>query len=80
MPRKTKHPVVFIALSPAALATAIGVRPDVIYDAILRGELKVYQRGLARRVLVSECEEWIRNQWAQKTRKQPVRKQGDFPQ
>jgi hypothetical protein len=69
MPRKTKSPIVFLALSPSALATAIGVQPKVIHAAILRGELQVYQRGLARRVLVREAEDWIRNHWAQKTRK-----------
>jgi hypothetical protein len=69
MPYKTKSPIVFIALSPNALATAISVQPKVIHAAILNGELKVYQRGLARRILVGEAEDWIRNHWAQKTRK-----------
>jgi hypothetical protein len=64
MPRITKRPVCFIALSPAAIATAIGVKPQIVYDAILSGELgPVYQRGLARRILISNAEQWMRDTW-----------------
>jgi hypothetical protein len=63
MPRITKRPVCFVALSPAALATAIGVQPRVVYDAILIGEFPLYQRGMARRILISDAESWIRTTW-----------------
>jgi hypothetical protein len=70
MPRKTKHPIVYLALSPAALATAVSVAPAVVHAAILAGELQVYTRGLARRILVSDAETWIRSQWARGVPKQ----------
>jgi hypothetical protein len=63
MPRKTKQPVVYLALSPAALATACQIAPAVVAAAILNGELQVYTRGVARRILVSDAETWIRSQW-----------------
>src|SRR4051794_13596398 len=57
--RRTKHPVVYLALSPAAVATAIGVDPRVVSAAIADGELKVFQRGKARRILCAHVEQWI---------------------
>ncbi len=59
MARATKHPAVYLALSPAAVATAIGVHPTVVAKAIDAGELEVFQRGVARRILVSHVERWI---------------------
>jgi hypothetical protein len=63
MPRRTKHPIVYVALSPAALATAVSIAPAVVAAAILAGELQVYTRGVARRILISDAENWIRNEW-----------------
>jgi hypothetical protein len=63
MGRITKRPVITIAISPAGLGTAIGVQPKVIYDAILVGEFPLYQRGMARRILVADAEDWIRRTW-----------------
>jgi hypothetical protein len=61
MPAKQKHPVVFIALPPAALATACGISQRTVNSEILAGRLgPVFQLGLARRILVSDAEGWIR--------------------
>jgi hypothetical protein len=67
MPAKQKHPVVYLALSPAMLATALGLKVDVIYGAIERNELgPVYVNGIKRRVLVSDAEQWVRS-WKRAT-------------
>lgn len=52
MPRVTKNPIVYLALSPAAVATAIGVRPEVVKDAIAEGKLIVRRIGVKRRIAV----------------------------
>jgi hypothetical protein len=52
MPRTTKNPQVFLALSPAAVATALGIRPDEVADAINDGKLIVRRMGIKRRVAV----------------------------
>jgi hypothetical protein len=65
MSRKTKSPIVYLALSPAALATALGLRPAAVYDAITRGDLAV--RALpgtaARRIWLADAEKWFRTHW-----------------
>lgn len=61
MPRSTIKPVVFLALSPAATATAIGVRPEVINAAIASGALPVYANGIKRRILCSDVEAFVRS-------------------
>jgi predicted regulator of Ras-like GTPase activity (Roadblock/LC7/MglB family) len=62
MPSKQKHPVVYLALSPAMLATALGLHFQDIAEAIERGELgPVYVKGVKRRILVSDAERWLRS-------------------
>jgi len=62
MPRLQKNPVVYLALSPAMLATALGLSTATIYEAIAKGELgPVYVKGVKRRVLVSDAERWVRS-------------------
>jgi hypothetical protein len=41
MSRKTKYPIVYVCLSPAALATAMDIAPRIIYQAIALGHLEV---------------------------------------
>jgi hypothetical protein len=42
----------------------VGVKPQLVYDDILSGKLgPVYQHGLARRILVSDAEQWMRDTW-----------------
>jgi hypothetical protein len=65
MPRPQNNPVVFLALSPAMLATALGLSTVAIYEAVERGELgPVYVKGVKRRILVSDAERWVRS-WKQ---------------
>jgi hypothetical protein len=64
MPRVTKHPDVFLALSPAATATALGIRPDEVADAIDDGSLPVFVKGIKRRILTADIEQWVRS-WPQ---------------
>jgi hypothetical protein len=53
MPRHQKNPLVFLALSPAATATALGVNYGrVIAPAIASGALIVRQCGAKRRIAV----------------------------
>jgi hypothetical protein len=65
MPRRTKNPVVFLALSPNALAVAFGIAPRNIYAAIAAGQLEVRSLPgtVARRVLVADAEKWFRKFW-----------------
>lgn len=68
MPRKTKHPIVYIALSPAALATAMQIEPRHIYAAIAAGHLEVRQLpgSAARRIWIGGeggAENWFREIW-----------------
>jgi hypothetical protein len=65
MPARTKNPIVFLALSPSALATAFDIAPRHVYDAITRGHLEVRQLEgtIARRILVSDAERWYRDHW-----------------
>jgi excisionase family DNA binding protein len=65
MPRATKHVHAFIAMSPDALANAIGVSTRKVRDAILAGDLPVYQSGTQRRILISDAEAWVRS-WHKK--------------
>jgi excisionase family DNA binding protein len=60
MPRVTKNPVVYLALSPAAVATALGIRADEVADAINNGLLPLFMMGIKRRILVADVERWVR--------------------
>ncbi|HLZ06268.1 MAG TPA: helix-turn-helix domain-containing protein [Bradyrhizobium sp.] len=73
MPRVSKHPVVYLALSPAATATALGIRPERVRDAIEKGEISIRQIGAKKRLLVSDIETWVRS-WRQPTKRQSRRK------
>ena len=67
MPRPQKNPVVYLALSPAMLATALGLSTAVVYEAIASGALgPIYVKGVKRRILVSDAERWVRS-WKQAT-------------
>ena len=69
MPRQTKNPIVFLALSPAALGVAMGVSPRVIHEAILLGHLTPRQIGSKRRIWVADAERWFRTHWKEHNRK-----------
>jgi hypothetical protein len=74
MPRATKNPIVFLALSPAAVATSLCIQPREVYAAIAEGKLIVRQRGVKRRIGVfgpGGVQEWFES-WPQaKTRSVP---------
>lgn len=74
MPRQTKHPIVYLALSPAALAGALGLEPRVIHEAILLGHLTPRQIGSKRRIWVGDAEQWFRKHWHVKTKKPPTKR------
>jgi hypothetical protein len=63
MPRKTKQPILYLALSPAALATAMTIPARKIYEAILAGHLPVFQKGMHRRIWIGDAEKWFRTHW-----------------
>jgi excisionase family DNA binding protein len=52
-----------VALSPEALADALGIHPRRVRAAIKAGELAVYQLGAKRRILVADAVEWVRTCW-----------------
>jgi hypothetical protein len=65
MARKVLHPICYLALSPQQTAVALGVKNERIYDAILSGKLgPVFQLGCARRILVTDIERWVRDNWS----------------
>jgi hypothetical protein len=74
MPRATKTPVVYLALSPAATATALGIQPRQVYDAIENGDLPVFLIGIKRRILVSHIERWVLS-WPQPTKRRYRKKE-----
>jgi hypothetical protein len=61
MPRKPKTPQEgFLALSPASAARALGIRAEVVQDAILTGRLgPVRQCGVRKRIAVSDIINWF---------------------
>jgi hypothetical protein len=64
--RERVTPLFPIALSPAKLADVLGVRPEMIADAIKNDLLPAYRprQGVKRhRVLVQDATDWIRNTW-----------------
>ena len=65
MSRKTKHPIVYVCLSPSALATAMDIAPRIIYQAIALGHLEVRQlpETVARRIWIGDAEKWFRTYW-----------------
>jgi hypothetical protein len=63
MPRQTKHPIVYLSLSPAALANAMTIPSRKVYEAILAGHLTVHQHGMHRRIWIGDAEEWFRKHW-----------------
>ena len=73
MPRVTKNPIVLLALSPAATATALGIRADEVAAGIASGALPVYVRGLKRRILVSDVEAFVRS-WPKPTKRKYKRR------
>ena len=65
MSRVTQRPVVILALTASATATALGIKPAAVFAAIEDGTLPVYQIGAKRRILTSDIEAWVRS-WTRK--------------
>ena len=63
MPRERRTTLFPIAVSPAMAADALGIRAEQIQDAITRGELHCYVKGVRKRVLIADLVEWVRNYW-----------------
>jgi hypothetical protein len=61
MPRVTKNPEVFLALSPAGVATALGIRDDEVATGIKSGALPIHIMGIKRRILTADVERWVRS-------------------
>jgi hypothetical protein len=70
MPRATKNPIVYLALSPAATATALGIKASEVADAIDSDALPVFVKGVRRRILVSHIERWVLS-WPQPAKRKP---------
>jgi hypothetical protein len=63
MPRERRTTLFPIAISPARAADALGIRAEQMQEAISRGELTCYVKGVRKRVLVADLTEWVRKFW-----------------
>jgi len=63
MPRQRRTPLFPIAASPAQAAYALDIRVEQIQEAITRGDLACYVKGVRKRVLVADLTEWVRKFW-----------------
>jgi excisionase family DNA binding protein len=63
MARHRVTPLFPIAVSVMRLAESIGVHRKHIDRAVADGELRVYQRGQSRRILVEDAVHWIKTTW-----------------
>lgn len=70
MPSKQKQVAVYLCLSPAMLATAMGLRFEVVSEAIQSGALgPVHVSPTGRRkIWISDAERWFRS-WPQQNSK-----------
>jgi hypothetical protein len=59
MPRPQKNPETFLWLSPAMTATACGVRPEVVRQAILDKKLIVRKIGMKHKISVQNISDWF---------------------
>jgi hypothetical protein len=50
-----------LALSPAATATALGIRPDQVAQAVRDGLLPVHRIGAKTKIWVGDIEKWFRS-------------------
>ena len=64
-------PIMPLAVSVLRAAAMLDVRRQVIDEAVKLGHLRVYQHGNARRILIEDIVEWIKNEW-RGTRARPV--------
>jgi hypothetical protein len=78
MPRRQNNPTVFLALSPMMTATALGLRAEVVYNAIDSGALgPVYVSPTGRRrLLCSSIENWVRS-WPKQSKQRKVSHHAD---
>ena len=68
MPRVSKRPALFLALSPAGAANALCIQPQKVRDAIQKKLLPVHVNGANHRILVADVEKWVRS-WPQPTKR-----------
>lgn len=61
--RQRITPLFPIAVAPVRLSECIGVHRKVIDRAVNAGELRIYEKGKARRILVEEAVQWIKTTW-----------------
>lgn len=54
MPRERRTSLFPIAVSPARAADSLGIRAEEINEAIKRGELHCYVKGIRSRVLIAD--------------------------
>jgi hypothetical protein len=60
MPYRQKKPVPMTAMSPSMLATSLKIDQRHVAEGIISGALPVFQKGLSRRILLSDAERWVR--------------------
>jgi hypothetical protein len=55
MPHRHVKPVPVVAASPAMIAAMPNTRPDDLADATAKEQIKVFQRGARRRILIEDA-------------------------
>ena len=63
MPRARRCALFPVAMSPARAADALGIRAAEMSDAIVLGDVPVYQKGARRFVLTEDLVRWVRETW-----------------
>lgn len=63
MPYRRVTPLFPVALSANSLADCLGIHRTKVLAAINSGELPVYKKAMARRILVEDAVRWIKTTW-----------------
>jgi hypothetical protein len=66
--RVSKNPEMLLALSPNAVATALGIRNEQVQAFVNSGALPVYRCGTKSKILIADVETLVRS-WPQTTKR-----------
>ena len=69
MPRPSRTPLFVVAASPSRCAELLGIKYEVVKQAIERGELECHRKGTHLRILISELAAWVKT-WPRERIKQ----------
>jgi hypothetical protein len=61
--RHAVTPLFAVAVSPERLARILEIQPREVREAIRNDHLACYRKGMKRRILIRDAEQWIVNCW-----------------